>query len=383
MARKLTKEQVLNQTIEDLCDDADDNGLRLDRESIDKLYFERSISPDEAIAIEKALSNQGISITEGSAPDIQEPTLKKEKDTAVFPTALDHLLYSASQIPLLTSDQEAALGEKIQRGISISTRCSEELNDIEQRIVEKAEQAKSILIESNIRLVAKFAFMPKFRNRLDIEDLVQLGLIGLMTAAKKFDPIHGCKFSTYASWWIMQGMYRGIANDADTIRLPVHMHDKVKKYRSTKYKLGLNGDIGDRNAITEISESLGWKRSFTAKIALLSEMRTVPFDMKIVDDGDFTLADTIPCNRPNPEDLCLKRDKKDNISRYIEDLKDPRQKEIIKKRFGFDCQEETLEEIGAQYEVTRERIRQIESKVLKKLKLRMNSSLINPKKQSG
>ncbi|MCB9931540.1 MAG: RNA polymerase sigma factor RpoD/SigA [Alphaproteobacteria bacterium] len=222
-------------------------------------------------------------------------------------------------------------------------------------------------MKSNIRLVAKFVFERRMRNRHDADDLVQMGLMGLMRAAEKFDPDYGCRFSTYASWWIRQGVHRGIANDARTIRVPVHILERISKFRRTRNALGLITD-NSGTAVRKIAEALGWSDAFTARIAQIAEMRTVSLEDSVGPDQGITLADLVPDTKPGPEEIAISNDTFQSVRSIIEELNDDRLKDIITRRFGLDGTEETLQSIGESYGITRERIRQLEEKALGSLR---------------
>lgn len=366
MAEASSNSDAFERTLEDLTDDAETTGNVLSRNAVDRLYLRRNIDPDQAIAIEKALRAEGITIAEETLK-LDEKSIPEAVAGKGFSTALDHLLSVARTYPFLNEDEEAACGEAIQRALQVSELEPEERTEIDERVLVAGEQARFKLIKSNIRLVAKFVFEPRFRNRHDIDDLVQMGLMGLMRASEKFDPDYGCRFSTYASWWIRQGLFRGIATDARTIRVPVHVLDKVSRYRKTRHALGLATDTSGK-AVRKIAESLGWSDAFTARIAQIAEMRTVSLDASVGTDQDTTLAELVPDSKPGPEEITIANDTSARVRAIIEELNDDRLQDIITRRFGLNGVEETLQSIGESYGITRERIRQLEEKAMKSLK---------------
>lgn len=353
------------RTLEDLTDEAEMAEGTLARAKIDQLYLKRSINPDDAIRIEKTLKERGFRIDEGlEFIDVEETD---ERTSSVgFATAFDHIMSLARRVKLLRPDEEAAYGEAVQHAAALLEKPEDERTDIEQRTIMAGRRAYDRLVHHNIRLVTSFVNHPSYRYRHDLDDMVQMGLFGLMKAAEKFDPAHGCRFSTYAMWWIRQSVHRGIANDGKTIRLPVHMIALVSKYRRTLRTLDLNGSISAK-AISHIADTLGWSTEFTARVAQIAEMRTVSFEAPLGPEGEIKLGDIIQDNSPGPEETVVANDTAKRIRMLIEELPDERQKDIIRSRFGLDGPEETLEIVGQRYGVTRERIRQIEAKVLKRL----------------
>ena len=354
------------RTLEDLTDDAETSGNVLSREAVDRLYIRRNIDPDQAIAIEKALRAEGITIAE-EKPEIDDKPIPERVAGHIHSTALEHLLTVARAYPFLTEDEEAACGEAIQRALKMSELDPKDRNEIDERILAAGEKARADLVKTNIRLVAKFVFEPRFRNRHDIDDLVQMGLMGLMRASEKFDPDYECRFATYASWWIRQGLYRGIANDSRTIRVPVHILERISRFRRTRHALGLDSDTSG-TAIRKIAESLGWTDAFTARIAQIAEMRTVSLDATVGPDQETTLAELVADSKPGPEDIAISNDTAERVRAIIEELNDDRLKDIVMRRFGLEGVEETLQSIGDSYGITRERIRQLEEKAMKSLK---------------
>ncbi len=354
------RESLVRRTLEDLSDDAYRQDGQLRREEIDAVYLRRGILPDEAVAIEMALHAEGTTIVDEDRSLEPDESIEWKSGTA-----LDQLLGNARRYGRVSTTEEAELGYAIQQGLKVLERGPDACSSVDRRILDRAERAKARLLTANIRLVAKMAFDRRFRYRMDPEDLVQIGMIGLMRACEKFDPNWGTKFSTYAVWWIRQAIGRGIHDQADAIRLPVHMRERIAKYRRTRRALGL-GQEYRASDIHAIAESLGWDEAYTARVAQLSEQKVISYDAPVHEDGG-TIGDFIADEGPNPEELAIAADLAEVIGALVADL-DERKRDIVRRRFGLSGREETLQEIGDDYGITRERIRQIEEKALRILR---------------
>ena len=355
--------KLVSDTIEDLEDDAIRKKGALYRAAVDTFYLKRGLTPEEAITVEKALFAAGISIVEERTGDDCGDALPKEQ-IGLAGSALDYLVRSARRTPFLTRHEEIECAHAIGQAAMVPEGADD---PVSERIRTRGEAAKALLVTRNIRLVVKMAFDYRPGGRLDTEDLVQMGLIGLMRAAEKFDPSWETKFSTYASWWIRQAMSRGLADHGTTIRVPVHMRSRISKYRRAVRALENYGAPADVKAV---AEKLGWTDEFAAKVATFAEQRTVSLDAPIGGDEGSTIKDMVADAGPSPEQMVINHDLAESVKDLLSELEDERLVDIVTRRFGLEGDEETLQEIGDDYGLTRERIRQLEERAIRLLRRR-------------
>ncbi len=271
-------------------------------------------------------------------PDYQMSQEVKTSDN------VKNYLSAIGEYPLLSHDQEVALGKRIQQG---------------------DKKAKDELINANLRLVVSIA--KRYRGRgLALMDLIQEGNIGLERAAEKYNPDMGFKFSTYATWWIKQAMTRAIADSGRTIRIPVHMFENINKAK--KVQRDLAQKLSREPTEKELATALGVSEEKVRKLLDLS-LEPTSLETPVGDEEDSSLGDFISDdNTISPTQFTDNEALKDEMDEALERL-DPREEQVIRMRFGLDGQNpQTLEEVGKEFNVTRERIRQIEAKALRKLR---------------
>ena len=257
-------------------------------------------------------------------------------------------LREISRTPLLTAEEEVELAERIKQG---------------------DPEARSHMIRANLRLVVKIA--QDYANYgMPVTDLISEGNIGLMKAVERFDPEKGGKLSTYAAWWIKQSIKRALANQSKTIRLPVHLVDKIAKLRRVSNQM--TEELGREPTDEELAEEVGMA---AAKVASLKSaaIRPTSLDQPLGDDDNTSLGDIIGDDEAQtPFEQLRDKDLRDEVGDLL-DVLDDRERKIINSRFGLDGHKtKTLEEVGVKFGVTRERIRQLQNIALRKLRRALN-----------
>ena len=233
------------------------------------------------------------------------------------------------------------------------------------RIAEGDQSAKNELVEANLRLVVSLARHYQGCG-LSYQDLIQEGNIGLIKAAEKFDVSKGFRFSTYASWWIKQALSRAIADQSRTIRIPVHMTENINKFKKTEREL--LSQLNREPKIKEIADAMGISEKQAKEIQSYI-VEPTRLDIQVGDDDDTTIGSFIEDTHfINPESAYIKESNGDIVNAVLDTLSD-REANILRLRFGIGGKKAmTLEEVGKEYGLTRERIRQIEAKALRKLR---------------
>jgi len=333
------------------------------------------LPPESMDAVLRLIADEGIEILDTSDEDLEdEPAAKAEEDAGVRAATSDPVrmyLKEIGRVPLLTAAEEVDLAKRVEAGLfaseklTMSASLSGSLHRDLELIERDGQLAKKRLIEANLRLVVSIAKRYVGRGMLFL-DLIQEGNLGLIRAVEKFDYTKGYKFSTYATWWIRQAITRAIADQARTIRIPVHMVETINKL--VRIQRQLLQDLGREPTPEEIGKEMELPPERVREIQKLSQ-EPVSLETPIGEEDDSNLGDFIEDSDAvvpiDAASFILLQEQLDSILHTLSE----REKKVIQLRFGLtDGHPRTLEEVGKEFGVTRERIRQIESKTLSKLR---------------
>jgi len=316
---------------------------------------ELELDDDELNGLYEQIETRGIELSDDCAlPEVHEATYVNGDVAAMTTDSLQLFLNEAGRYPLLTAAEEVELSKAIESG---------------------DRAAKERMVNSNLRLVVSIA--KKYQGHgLSLLDLIQEGIIGLIRAVEKFDWRRGFKFSTYATWWIRQAVQRGVANKSRTIRIPVHIVEREQKIARAERELIL------QNERAPSDEELAEKTKLSVKH--VKEVRTAArtvasLDKPLGDDTDTAFGDLVAQESGNLEEEVVVSFGDDALHRAIETLPD-REKFVIKLRYGLDGDPDpkSLEEIGRQMGITRERVRQIEMQALSRLAEQREVAALSP-----
>src|ERR671933_569613 len=322
----------------------------LSTEEVADLVQEGDLSASEVEEFYATLEEEEITVVEGEAPEAEAPVAAAVQISEAPAIQIAHAvatgdsirmyLAEIGRVKLLTHADEIRLAKGIARG---------------------CKRSKDRLVEANLRLVVSIA--KKYRNRgVSFLDLIQEGNLGLIRAAEKFDHSKGYKFSTYATWWIRQAITRAIADKGRTIRIPVHMVEKVNKYHRTHRRMIQT--LGREPSEEEIAHELG---VFVEEIQRLQEIsqRSISLATPVGDDDSSELGDFLEdAGSVTPTDAVSESLLKAHLREALDELPE-RERQIIELRFGMkDDRPRTLEEVGREFDITRERVRQIQMKTL-------------------
>ena len=333
------------------------------------------LPPESMDAVLRLISDEGIHIVDSTDDELEDDSTAKAEDDAAksAPTSDPVRMYlkEIGRVPLLSAAEEVDLAKRVEAGLFASEKLTTQRNvspDFirELELIERQGQlAKKRLIEANLRLVVSIAKRYVGRGMLFL-DLIQEGNLGLIRAVEKFDYTKGYKFSTYATWWIRQAITRAIADQARTIRIPVHMVETINKL--IRIQRQLLQDLGREPTPEEIGQEMEMSPERVREIQKLAQ-EPVSLETPIGEEEDSNLGDFIEDSDAivpvDAASFILLQEQLDAILHTLSE----REKKVIQLRFGLtDGHPRTLEEVGKEFGVTRERIRQIESKTLSKLR---------------
>ena len=317
----------------------------LNEEDIYFRLLKHEASADEIKEVIDALTNANIKIIKAENPDVEKENFDDLVNQVSVDDPVKMYLKDIGKVPLLTSDEEIELAKRMLNG---------------------DEYAKAKLSEANLRLVVSIAKRYAGRTSMQFLDLIQEGNIGLLKAVEKFDPTKGFRFSTYATWWIRQSITRAMADQARTIRIPVHMVETIHKL--TRVKRQLFQELGRDPTQEEIAKAMDVTEEKVAEIQKIAQ-EPISIDTPVGEEEDSKMADFIEDDSvKSPVEVATQNLLREQLLGVIETLT-PREQKVIRLRYGLDdSHPRTLEEVGKEFNVTRERIRQIEAKALKKLR---------------
>ena len=342
--------ELKKQMVKDLIEKGKKKGV-LTNNDIANSFFDTEITSEEIETIYDALEKEGIEIVDDLEKELEDIEVSKEElEDLSVPDGInidDHVkmyLKEIGKVDLLDADEEIALAKRMSEG---------------------DEEAKKRLAEANLRLVVSIAKRYVGRGMLFL-DLIQEGNLGLIKAVDKFDYSKGYKFSTYATWWIRQAITRAIADQARTIRIPVHMVETINKL--VRISRQLVQELGREPTTEELAKELNLSVEKVREISKISQ-EPVSLETPIGEEEDSHLGDFIPDDdAPAPAEVASFVMLKEQLEDVLKTLT-PREAKVLRLRFGLeDGRPRTLEEVGKEFDVTRERIRQIEAKALRKLR---------------
>ncbi len=315
-----------------------------DIEQIERLYDQLEQSGVDIINYDGAASDEETKNELGQMESAKDMEKMLQQEGLAIDDPVRMYLKEIGKVPLLDTDAELEIAKKMSEG---------------------DEQAKTMLIEANLRLVVSIAKRYVGKGMFFL-DLIQEGNLGLMKAVEKFDYTKGYKFSTYATWWIRQAITRAIADQARTIRIPVHMVETIHKV--SRYQRQLLQELGHEATAEEIAEKIGMSADKVREIMKIAQ-DPVSLETPIGEEEDSHLGDFIPDDdSPAPQEAASFAMLREQLSEVLHTLT-PREEHVLKLRYGLDDgRPRTLEEVGKEFNITRERIRQIEAKALRKLR---------------
>lgn len=346
---------------------------------ISDAFEDIEVTPEEIERLYDVFEKESIELVEDLDKELEEIEVSKEElEDLSVPEGInidDHVkmyLKEIGKVNLLTPEEELSLAKRMADGETAKAQLEEIGEDIDEDtkkqidlLIADGEKAKKSLAEANLRLVVSIAKRYVGRGMLFL-DLIQEGNLGLIKAVDKFDYTKGYKFSTYATWWIRQAITRAIADQARTIRIPVHMVETINKL--VRVSRQLVQELGREPTPEELAKELNMPVDKVREISKISQ-EPVSLETPIGEEEDSHLGDFIPDeDAPAPSEAASFVLLKEQLGAVLETLSE-REAKVLRLRFGLDDgRARTLEEVGKEFDVTRERIRQIEAKALRKLR---------------
>lgn len=345
LEKLMAKAKGIEEDITKIVRDARKDGNYINEDEIASRLTNYELTPEDVDIIKKVLEGEGVSVEQSVEEAINDEELKEIISSIKVDDPVKLYLKDIGQAQLLTAEQEVELAK---------------------RILEGDEYAKRQLSERNLKLVVSIAKKYVNRSSMQFLDLIQEGNMGLLKAVEKFDYTKGFRFSTYATWWIRQSITRAIADQARTIRIPVHMVETIHRLSRTSKQL--MQELGRDPTNAELAERMGLTEARVVEIQKIAQ-DPVSLESPVGEEDESKISDFVEDESvQSPTDNASHDILRTQLLEVIETLT-PREQKVIRLRYGLDDgHARTLEEVGKEFNVTRERIRQIEAKALRKLR---------------
>jgi RNA polymerase sigma factor (sigma-70 family) len=362
------REDVIQRALAMLAAERERTGVSPSLSSIERVCDRLRLSPAEILQTKGQIESDEADEPDGSEDEGSDVLELEgfERGNVLVDRMLGH--------SLLTASEERELGRAVRLGRVFGESIADGSIPTDSRsseVIRRGLQAQHGLVLSNIRLAMDIA--KRYENRgLEREDLLQEGIIGLMRAVESFDPDLGFRFSTYATWWIRQSVTRAVLNVGRIVRIPVHVAEKLNRLRRAERRLKARAP-GSAIDVKQLADELGWTSEQVGRLMVIDAERFLSAESE--DEEGTSLLDKLRSPTPDPERCTMDIDLQHFIDRCLKAL-DPRAAEIVRLRFGLSGgSSQTLETVGQHFGLTRERIRQIESKTLGKLAVRHHDDL--------
>lgn len=353
------RHDVATRVLDDLRADARRSEGYVERNDVTRAYIRRDLTISECAWVEERLLAEDVRILEEDEPDDNDEDLPLQ--------TIKGRMARPSTAKFMTEVEEREAGRAIQLSLRLLASDGSGNERFDQRIHQNAHQARQRFVESNIRYVWKLAKRYRRLKHFISEDVFQEGVLGLMKAVDRYDPNRGFRFKTYATWWIEQSISRAIGDFDRTVRLPIHVQETYNKIKKAERRLAWTKGKNPSNE--ELATAIGWQTERLVKLLWRVEATNCAEADAPVGDDDSTLLSVVADEDSlDAFDAVWQSEMRLHVSDALATLH-PREERVIRMRFGLDgLEERTLETIGQLFGVTRERIRQIEAKALRKLK---------------
>ena len=358
---EIIRGELVEKVLASLLADAERCEGELDRADVNRAYFRRELSGIECAWVERQLFGRQIRVIEDDADE----DLDEDQDSDVR-KALGQSGVSLGSSAYLTEAEERELGRRMQLARRLAEQGGSGDDAYDALVRKNADAARKRFVESNLRYVWSLASKKAGRQHLTVEDIFQEGVIGLMRAAGHYDPELGFRFKTYATWWVRQCMHRAIDDGDRTVRLPVHLQEQARRIRKTESRMAWR--LGRTPTQAEVARELGLDQERLAKLLWrVHATNCLEADAPLGDDFNV-LSTKADDDAVSAFDTLAEDQLKDRFSELLLELS-AREERVLRMRFGLNGdRDHTLEAVGQTFDVTRERIRQIEAKALRKLK---------------